>query len=244
MLKTVIIDDEKNSRELLRNFVENYCEDTQVIGEAQSIDEAKILLSGISTDLIFLDIEMKGGTGFDLLDALKDMEALICFVTGYDEYAIRAIKYGAFDYLLKPVSIEELKKLVERAKNHLSEKLEDDTKHLVIADGSKLNMIQYSEIDYLLADGNYIFVHLKSGKRHISGDSLSHFENILPKNMFVRTHKSYIVNLSAIKEVAFSRTGSILLKSGNELPVASRRKKEFIDSLNAFHGLQDTNITR
>jgi len=244
MLKTVIIDDEKNSRELLRNFVENYCEDTLVIGEAQSIEEAKLLLSGINTDLIFLDIEMKGGTGFDLLDDVNELDALICFVTGYDEYAIRAIKYGAFDYLLKPVSIEELKNLIEKAKKHISENIENDTRQLVIADGSKLNMIQHSDIEYLLADGNYIFIYLDNGKRHISGDSLSHFENTLPKNMFVRTHKSCIVNLSAIKEVEFSRTGSILLKSGIELPVASRRKKVFIDSLNAFHGLQNTNINR
>jgi len=114
MLKAIIIEDERNSRELLSNMINNYCEGIQLIGEAVDVESGVKLIQKKLPDLVLLDIEIKGGTGFDLLDKLRDVPFSVIFVTGYDQYAIKAIKYAALDYILKPIDLRELRSAKRR----------------------------------------------------------------------------------------------------------------------------------
>lgn len=234
MISAIIIDDEKNSRELLRSLISEYCSGIQIIGEAESVNAGLTAIQKYSPELIFLDIEMSDGNGFDLLDRLKSRNTLVCFVTGYNEYAIQAIRYGAFDYLLKPIEISELRRLVEKARLKLKGNSDTDSEQLILEESGKLTIFDYSEIEYLQGDGNYTLIFSTKDKKYISSENLGYFEALLNKERFVRSHKSYIVNLSFISQVELGRTGLIKLKSGKEIPVASRRKKEFVTSLKDF----------
>ncbi len=241
MLDIIIIDDEKNSREILRTFVGKYCDEVNIVGEASSVQNGLELLNNTNCDLIFLDIEMAGGTGFDLLDSFDKGKCLICFVTGYELYAIKAIKYGAFDYLLKPLNIQELKTVIAKAKEIIlnKSKIQDQ---MMLNESGKIIVIEYDKIEYLTVNSNYTTIYKKTKKAILSSKNLSHFDSILPKSMFIRIHKSFIVNFREISEVKISRTGRLKLKSGVELSIASRRKKDFIDRLKTYIPNHDTII--
>jgi len=233
-LKVIIIDDELNSRELLRTFLTSYCSDIDILGEAESVDSGLKLINRTQPDLLLLDIELDGGTGFDILSHLNNSSFLTCFVTGYDQYAIKAIKAGAFDYLLKPVNIQELKDMIEKAKNVISEQKETKDPTLIINESGKYIIIKVEEIIKIEVDGNFSFLYLSDKKRIISSEKLGYFEEVLPKTCFYRTHKSHIVNLKFIKSVEKSRTGNVLLQDNTQIPVASRRMKSFMDHLKTY----------
>ena len=244
MLEVIIVDDEKNSRELLSTFLNKYCQDVTILAEADSIDSGLKTINQYKPDLVFLDIELSGGTGFDILDQAGDIPFLLCFVTGYSEYAIKAIKYNAFDYLLKPLDIDELKAVVKKAAAFVSESSsEAEEASLMISDGNKINLVKLKEIVYLSVNGNYTMIHLLNGKRLISSENLSYFENALPSTCFSRIHQSYIIHLTCVKGMEIGRTGTLVLESDVSLPIASRRKKDFVKKLKAFVSRNNTNIT-
>lgn len=230
MLKILIVDDERNSRELLKTLVEKYYSSAQILGLASNIKEGKALMENEKPDLLFLDIELGGETGFEFLDSFDYEKVLVCFVTGYDQYAIRAIKYRAFDYLLKPVDISELKKVLNEA-HRLKIKEPEQNSSITINEGQKTNVIDLNEIMWIEADSSYTIINLTSGKKIVSNKSLSYFDLALPENIFHRTHKSFIVSLLQIKEVELSRTGQIALKNDQSIPIASRRIKDFRDKM-------------
>ena len=231
-LNVVIIDDELNSRELLRRFLESYCQGVNVIGEAQSVQTGINLINSSNPDLVFLDIEMSGGTGFDILENFKEASFLTCFVTGYEQYAIKAIKVGAFDYLLKPVEIGELKAVVEKAKEVTMSKRENPS--IIINESGRFMVIKTDDIIKVEVDGNYTFLYLEDNRRVISNEKLGHFEEILPESLFYRTHKSHIISLKHIVELKKSRTGSVTLSDKSIVPIASRRMKDFLERLEAY----------
>lgn len=241
MIDTIIVDDEKNSRELLSSFLKEYCSDINIVGKAKNVEEGHSLINEKKPKLIFLDIELSGGSGFDILDNIKATNVLTCFVTGYSEYAIKAIKYGAFDYILKPLDKEELVNVVKKAKKHLNNG-ENAKSSIVLYEGQKIIHIECADIEHIEVDGNYCIIHHKDKRKTLSGENLKHFNSILPEDEFSRIHKSYIIKLSEIKELEMKRTGLVTLKSGKTLPIASRRKKEFIKKLMEFMKENDTFI--
>jgi two-component system LytT family response regulator len=228
MIQVTIIDDESHSRELLATFLEKYCTQVEIVSEAGSVEEGLLEIERTKPNLIFLDIEMEGGTGFDLLDALADKELLVCFVTGYSEYAIKAIKYGAFDYLLKPLDIEELKVLIKKAEDRL---LGPEKTKLIVNDGKKKHILLHDDIEYIAVSGNYAMIHLIQGTRIVSNSKLGEYEEILPETSFTRIHKSFIINHKYVKTIKSGRTGKVILNSDAELPIASRRKKAFLEKI-------------
>ncbi len=242
MLRTVIIDDEKNSRELLRTFLQKYTEDVEIVDEAESIDTGIHIINKNKPDLVFLDIELTGGTGFELLDKLKETDFMCCFVTGYSEYAIKAIKYNAFDYLLKPLDKSELISVIDKAKSRVSHE-EIPHKSLFINESGRIQIIEIDEIEFLAANGNYTIINMVDNKKVVSSESLVYFEDVLPCNAFCRIHKSHIIHLSQIKELEMGRTGTVFLNSGQSLPIASRRKKECLEKLKKYMEENDTFIT-
>ena len=240
MIKAVIIDDEINSRELLMNMLGRYCPDIQLVGQADDVPSGIVMIRKTTPDVVFLDIEMPGGDGFAILDDFSEIHFKIIFVTGYDQYAIKAIKYAALDYLLKPVEQNELKSAVEKIQTNLpdqSAKLdflhqvrEDQTllqNQILLPDHQGYHVIRFEEIIRIEAQGNYVQFFLKTGKSTLSSYPMNYYEELLPENQFYRIHKSHIINLHHINRIDSGRGGYVHMSDGGILEIAYRRKAAF-----------------
>ncbi len=232
-MNVVVIDDEINSRELLNTLLSNYCKNVNKIELAESVDTALPIIEKSNPDLIFLDIEMPDANGFQLLDSFSDYNFLTCFTTGYEEYAIKAIKYEAFGYLLKPIDLQELKAVVHKASTIVHKKqVEDPT--LILADSGNYHAIKHSEIIYIQGSGNYTSIHLQNDKTLLSQEKLGYFEESLSESGFFRVHRSYIVNISEISTIKESRTGVAIMSNNRKIPIANRRLKEFLQAFKGY----------
>lgn len=240
MIKTVIIDDERHSRNLLRKMLLDFCDGVTITGEAKDVRSGIELLRKVQPDIVFLDIEMSDGNGFDVLNAFDDLEINVIFVTGYDHYAIKAIKYAAMDYLLKPVDLEELQLAIdklgkfrvdERGKlRFLHNAYENKVKELqqIVLPGRDSHVVvELHQIIRIEAKGSYVMIYLEDNKSHLVVNTLSYYEELLPANNFFRIHKSHLINIDKIKHYTSGRSGKVLLKDGSELDVAARRKSAF-----------------
>ncbi|HKK89561.1 MAG TPA: LytTR family DNA-binding domain-containing protein [Saprospiraceae bacterium] len=244
MLKALVVDDEKNGRELLRHMLNKYCKNVEVCGSAKDVISAVELINLEKPDVVFLDIEMPGGSGFDVLEKTNYKDFSVIFVTGYDHYAIRAIKYAAKDYLLKPIDLEELKEATRRAlefkqnwqmgtlpsPNAMNKK--DANNEIIIHGKFKKQVLNPGDIIYLESAGNYTLIHLIDTVPVMASKNLTHFERIMYKMNFYRLHRKYMVNLSKVKEVRTGRKVSVEMENGMELPLAVRRKGGFLRKLN------------
>jgi len=238
MIRAVIIDDEVNSRELLTTLLTNYCEGIEVVGDAINVTEGINLINSVKPHLIFLDIEMPDGTGFELLDALSNAQYLTCFTTGYDQYAIKAIEYGAFGYLLKPLDIEALQKVVAKAqielKDSIKEEEDEESKTIIVNDKENFWVLQYDEIINIESAGNYSLVYTKESKKLLCHNTLNQLEEGLKSEVFFRCHRSHIINLKHISSVEKGRTGTALLNNERVIPIANRRLKEFEKAISSL----------
>jgi len=235
-IRAAIIEDEINNRIVLEKSLTEYIQGVEVVCFADNVKEGIKVIKDCKPDLVFLDIEIDGGTCFDILDNFKEIDFTIIFTTAYDHYAITAIKYSAFDYLLKPLDLEELEQAVFRFKEikvnqqvnleHLKRGIGNSKKFdsIIVSTSSEDSVIKFEDITYLAADGNYVTFHLESGKKHLATKSLSHYEAILPTDTFCRIHKSHIVNLNHVETIDSGRTGNVYLVNNIQLNFAARRK--------------------
>ncbi len=235
MLQSIIVEDEKTSRDILRNYLKKYCPNVQVLGEAENIDEALVLIRKNELDLVFLDVEMPYGNAFDLLDKVGDINFETVFVTAYNQYAIDALNQHAAYYLLKPISIDELIKAVDfvnqiktKEKQFSNTILKPTTdsinEKLAVPMQSGFEVIDTENILYCQADDNYTNIFLSDGKKILVSKTLGFFEKQLVDKGFFRIHKSYLINLSTIKSYHKGKGGTIVLNNGKSLPVASSKK--------------------
>lgn len=241
-IKTIIVDDEPKSRNLLSIYTSKYCPLLQVVGTAASIDEAEELINKQSPEVIFLDIQMPRGTGFDLLERVDASKSLIVFVTSYDEYAIKAIKHNAFDYILKPVGIDELTACYDKIVSHYQVKYEADQdtrvedNNIIITSKTGVSILKKNEIVRCKADGSCTWFYLEKGERVFSTKNLGEYEHLLStdgldtKSKFYRSHYSDLINLNYVVEI-LSSTSEVVLTDGSKLKIASRRKKGLIEAL-------------
>lgn len=241
MLKAIIIDDEQKGRIALKQKILDYCKTVRVLGEAENGEQGLLLIEKHHPDIIFLDIEMPLMNGFDMLRQVRDKNFHIIFTTAYDQYAITAIKYSAFDYLLKPVDIEELKSAIARISqqsfNQTEKKLDTLEQNL----GSKkifnkiavptmqgLLFFDINTIIQLEAQSNYTILYFSNHPKLTASKTLKEFEELLPEEIFFRTHHSHIINLSYIKRYLKGDGGQIEMQNGNYVDVARRKKDEFL----------------
>jgi two-component system, LytTR family, response regulator len=244
MEKVIIIDDEPNSREYLKNLIKEYCPDLKVVGEADGVKSGFSLINKLNPQAIFLDIEMQDGTGFDLLDRFDDYTFQVIFQTSFDEFAIKAFKYNAIDYLLKPVTINDLKIAANKItddKNHkdanqqLLQLLELTKKksfdRIVLTSNEGMHFVEISNIIRLQSEVNYTTFYLTSGERMIITKTIKTYEELLPKELFFRTHQSHIVNLKFIKSILREDGGYALMKDGSKIPISRRKKEQLISVL-------------
>ncbi|MBL0136572.1 MAG: response regulator transcription factor [Chitinophagaceae bacterium] len=243
MLSTVIIDDEPNNITNLRALLENYCPEVEITGTAKNAEEGIALIKSISPELVFLDIQMPGKSGFDLLQSLPKPNFEIIFVTAYDKYGIQAVKFAALDYLLKPVNIEELKSAVSKAveksflkkKNQqlenlvslLEQKQNKEEHRLALPTAKETRFVKTGDIVRCESSNNYTIFYFKDGEKLIVSKPIYEYEELLEPYGFQRCHQSHLVNKQFIKSWIKEDGGYLLLDNGHQIPV-SRQKKDLI----------------
>ncbi|MEJ2882026.1 LytR/AlgR family response regulator transcription factor [Pedobacter sp. GR22-6] len=252
MLNAIIVDDEEFARSSLYFLLQENCENIQISGIAKSVAEARNLLLANKIDLIFLDIAMPGENGFELIPQIQESKAHVIFTTAYDQYALKAIKANALDYLLKPIDIDELKAAVDKAFRHielsktstsknenlqnLSANLSDrsEIRKISLPNGQGYSLVSIDDIIHIEADSNYSVFYLNNRDKITVSKVLKEYEEILPANQFVRIHKSSIVNLNYLKEYN-SRNGlEVMLKNGAKIAVSRRRASDFVDKVKLY----------
>jgi two-component system LytT family response regulator len=250
-INCILVDDEEFARSSLFFLLQNNCKNVHISGIAESVKEAKILLEKEKIDLIFLDIAMPGQNGFELIGAAQDNNAHVVFTTAYDQYALKAIKANALDYLLKPIDIDELKETVDKAARYISlnkneqnrnerlMNLSEDLGHksvrkLSLPNGQGYTIVDLDNIMQVEADSNYSIFHLSDKDPITVSKVLKEYEEILPEQQFVRVHKSSIVNLNYVKEYNSKNGLELVLRDGRKIAVSRRRASDFLEKIRAF----------
>lgn len=238
MITALIIDDEPTSAEALQLKIRKASEEIEILKIFNSTKEALSQLNEFSPDVIFLDIEMPEEDGFQFLEHFPKREFEVIITTAHDEYAIKAVRQSVIDFLLKPVSISELKDAIERLKTKLRVKTKEKTSatklnaqfdKIPIPSMRGLQFIKVTDILYLSSDGNYTTIYLNDKQKIVSSKNLGDYESLLDNLHFFRIHHSTIINLSHIKEYLKGEGGSVILTDGSELDVSKRKKKEFLE---------------
>ncbi|MBO6589855.1 MAG: response regulator transcription factor [Muricauda sp.] len=237
-LKAVIVEDEANSREILRSYLAKYCENVTLLGEGATIEEGLAQIKKHQPDLVFLDVEMPFGNAFDLLDQLPERSFETVFVTAYNQYAMDALNHHAAYYLMKPINIDELVKAVDyvRAIKEKENALEGQVLQArsVRAEGKitlpqqdGFQVLEVSDIYFCKADDNYTEIYLEK-KKIVVSKTLKYFEDALQSYSFARIHKSYLVNVSEVVKYKKGKGGSVVLSNGKELSVSASKKADLL----------------
>ncbi|MBI9065717.1 MAG: response regulator transcription factor [Salinivirgaceae bacterium] len=240
MIKALIVDDEANNRNNLESLLNKYCQSVEIIGSADSVDSAFNFIRNNKPDLVFLDIKMPKKDGFELLESLNEINFEVIIVTAYYEYAIKAIKFCALDYLLKPIDIIELTKAVDKAAVKIGTKKENDqlkyfvynlknaSKKIALTDNDKIEFVETNEIIHIVGDNNYSNVFLNSGKKKLITKTLKEFETLLTEHGFLRVHKSHLINSKYIKSYYKNDGGYIILTNDAKIPISRTKKNEIL----------------
>ena len=237
-IKSVLVEDEAQSREILRNYLQKYCKEVDVLGEAANITEAVDVIEACQPDLLFLDVEMPFGNAFDLLDKIPERNFEIVFVTAYDQYAIDALNSHAAYYLMKPIDIDELikavayvreirEKEVKLEKQVLKSGFTNTEARITIPQQDGFQVLNVADIIYCKADDNYTEIYLENKKILVS-KTLKYFDTALSDYHFARIHKSYLVNVNEIVRYRRGKGGSVVLSTGKELMVSAARKRQLL----------------
>ncbi len=238
-LKTIIVEDEKTSRDTLHNYLKKYCPQVELVGEAENIAQGLELIRNHKLDLVFLDVEMPHGNAFDLLEQVGDRSFETVFVTAYNQYAIEALNTHASYYILKPVSIDELIKAVDYVAAIKKKEIALENKVLTTNTAQKqgkitlpvqdgFEVIAAEDILYCQADDNYTQIFLKEGKKKLISKTLKYFEEALTDFGFARVHKSYLVNVDQITGYKKGKGGSVVLSNGKEVMVSASQKANLL----------------
>jgi two-component system LytT family response regulator len=235
MIRTIIIEDEFFGQELLKKHIRENFPDVTVLGVESTVNGAVEAINTHKPDLVLLDIQIMGGTGFDVLKGIRNRNFELIFITAYNQYAIEAIKNDASDYILKPIKANEftagIKKSIDRITARMANERRDQTFPINTSIG--IEYLAEHEILYFEADGTYTNVVCEH-KKMLSSKNIGEYEKQLDKTVFFRTHHSYIINCRKVKKFEKGRSGRLLMSNGSEIPVSQRRIKEFtlfIDSL-------------
>ena len=245
-LKSLIVDDDKISRDFVEHLVEKHCPEVSIIAKCSSAEQAKHEIESNEIDLLFLDIQMPHETGFDLLNHFSEKNFQVVFITAYEKYAFKAFKTNALDYLLKPIDKEKIIASVKKAVNsyEINHKTNELNTHFDSADShDSFNTlllpgkrgavtVKFEDICYLEASNNYSIIHTKNGDEFVASKTLKEFDSIL-NNDFLRVHKSYLVNKHCI--VGYTRLNGVKIKleKGEIIPVSRRKQGLFLNQYNS-----------
>jgi two-component system LytT family response regulator len=234
--RAVIIDDEEDSRSNTRNMLEKYCPEVEIAGEASSGPEGKLKIQELKPHVVFLDINMPGMNGFEMLEGIYTRDFCVIFLTAYSEHGITAVKAGAIDYLLKPLMLSELQSAIHKVVVHHenktaapADKAKKD-KNIVLINHSKgFTLVDFKEIIWLEASDNYTNLYLQDQKKIIASKTLKEFETILPMPDFFRIHRSALININCVKEYSHHDGGEVILNDGTHVQISKARIQDFSD---------------
>ncbi|MDE3214127.1 MAG: response regulator transcription factor [Bacteroidota bacterium] len=242
VIKAILVDDELYSLQNLQNKLEGFCPDVKVLATTQKPEEAIVLIRQLKPDVVFLDIEMPKMSGFRMLEELGDYDFDIIFTTAYNHYSIDAIRISAFDYLIKPIGIEELQQAVERLKknlfrntreridilnNSMSDLKSQDNK-IAISTSEGIEFIPIRDIIHIESRSNYSKIFLRGNKSLVVTRILKEFEEMLGPYNFYRVHNSHLINLNYLHKYIRSQGGQVMLDDGTVLDISRRKKDEFL----------------
>lgn len=246
-IKTLIVDDESSGREILSTLLNRNCPEAEITGMASSADEAERMIKESLPQLVFLDINMPKVGGFELLKRLDAIHFEIIFVTAHDDFAIKAFKYAAVDYLLKPVKIDELKNAFEEAKKRIELKTDHERINFLLdkvspvqkTSNGKLilptlhgyDLITISNIIRCESEANYTRFYFKDNKSQLVSKTLKEFENILAENNFFRVHRSHMINMDCITGYIKGKGGEVKMSDGSVIEVSREKKEELLKKL-------------
>ncbi len=241
-LKAILVDDELNSLQNLQFKIQEYCPSIKVVAQTQNPEEAIRLIHQHKPDVIFLDIEMPRMSGFKMLEQFTEVDFEVIFITAYNHYAINAIRISAFDYLVKPVAIEELQQTVERLGNFSLKKTKERANllksnlanpksqedHIAIPTNDGLEFIQIKQIIRIESSSNYSKLILQNGQQMLVTRQLKDFEELLQDYRFYRVHHSHLINLNFISRYIRGDGGQITMRNGDIIDVSRRKKEVFL----------------
>lgn len=248
-ITTVIVDDELHARQALQNALEKYCPEVQIEGTCEGPDEAIEVIKKAKPDLVFLDVQMPVMSGFDLLQSLMPVEFEVIFITAYDHYAIKAIKFSALDYLLKPVDVDELIHAVKKVNIRSQEipfgiryqsvlyNLREESgriEKLAVPSFEGINFYNTGEVIFCAADGHYTTLYMMHGRRELVTRNLKDIENMLVNSGFCRVHNSYLINLKHVLRYIRGEGGYVILTEDHHVDISRRKKDEFLKRLERF----------
>jgi len=250
MLRTIIIDDEHRVRKSLEKLVTRNCPNVRLIAEADGVQSGVKAIKRYHPDLVLLDIKMDDGTGFDMLKQLEPVDFKVIFITAYDQFAIKAFRFSALDYLLKPVDPDDLAKAVGKAEklvmhdlNQQLGTLEDNLqsqdkskKKIILKTFDNIHLVKLTDIVYCESQDNYTNFHLMNEKKILVSNTLKEYDEMLSEYGFFRAHKSYLINLIHIDRFEKAEGGSIVLINEIKLPVASRKKDQLLEMIYRISG--------
>ena len=243
LITAVIIEDEQNNIDNLAILLRQYCPQVEITGEATNANDGEKLILQLNPDIVFLDIQMPGKNGFDMLQSLRTHNFELIFVTAFEQYGIQAVKFSAIDYILKPIDAEELKSAVQKAIYRSSEKKQNrklenlldvlqneqqkDTHRIALTSAKETRFIKTKEIIRCESSNNYTTFYILGGERIMVSKPIFEYEEILQGYGFIRCHQTHLVNKRFIKSLVKQDGGYLLLEDGTEIPV-SRMKKEMV----------------
>ena len=248
MLKALIVDDEQHCIDRLETLLRSSTYNIKIIAYCKTIDEAIKEIASRTPDILFLDVQLGNGTGFDLLSQLDHIDFEVIFTTSYDKYALKAFKFSALDYLLKPIDNTDLDNALQKLRQQkslkeTSQKIDilfhnfkesnPSSKRIAIPTVAGFTMLDTKQIIRFQSDANYTHIHTLSNKKITASKTIKYFEDILDDNTFFRVHKSHLVNLDYIEAYTKGKGGHITLSDKTRIEVAVRRKDELIQKLKA-----------
>ncbi len=245
MKKALIIDDEQRTRELIAKMIESFDMDIEAIPKGENVKSGIEAIKEIQPDLVFLDIQMPDGTGFDLLKALPEKNFEVIFITAHEEFAIKAIKFSALDYILKPVDPEELRAALERALETMNEPKEEEPqfealqhniqpnqkRRLVLKTQESVHVVELDHIIRCEADRNYTSFYLTGGKKILVSRTLKDYETLLAGHNFLRVQQSHLINLNFVDRYDKGNGGAVVMKDGSEVPLSPAKREIFFQIL-------------
>lgn len=243
MLRAIVVDDIENIRKDHIALLKAHCPNVTVIGQADSVESGVALIKQLAPDLVFLDVEMPDGNGFDLLQKLKPFGFKVIFITGYEDFAIRAFRFSAIDYLLKPVKAVDLVEAVQKAEqslnnevlelklNNLFSNLErpKNLQKLVLKTADKIYSVNIQDIVHCESDKNYTTFYFINAPQLVVSTNLKEYDMLLSPHNFFRTHKSHLINMAYFDHFIKSEGGNkIIMKNKTAIPLSVRKKDEFL----------------
>jgi len=253
-MRTIIIEDEQQAISALKADIAKHCPELVIVGTAGSVQEGITLMADTQPELVFLDIQLSDGLGFDILEACRNQQVQVIFTTAYSQYAIKAIRFSALDYLLKPIDATELKDAVARARRQKTpdvylqmenflrnQGLPQQHRRIALHTSQGIHLYELQSIIRCNAEGNYTCVHFTNGKKLLVARPLKEFEELLPTaaagSGFERIHHSHIINLDHLVSYINRDGGYVLLSDQTTLPVSSRKKAQLLAALDGFRNL-------